>query len=322
MSANLSYAQNPFASFFENPFGGSNVEKTHDVGPSASPGQPAGNVPGFKGSIEFSEQEKQIHFDMVLPMAQAAEACLQQHLEHDQQFFKQYKLSPFYGTESDYFLMTAKEKEDYLKSQHFDLSIQKELQQMSCVDLTLICLRSAMEQTNQAAVFKRIRKFVLDNGKDGSSLQVALQRLGWSVLYWNPDTSKNKLYDEAEKKKNPTNETKFWGFHEARYATVMGPRHQFFKNPVDDGMTLVNFGDQPPAFLKSVPYAIATAHGGYHVFSIMNGTVFEGHSGAEITSDRAIESGTFNPMGKDGHPTPDEDFGQYHSGLIVVPPGF
>ncbi|MGZ3703256.1 MAG: hypothetical protein ACXWSD_15840, partial [Bdellovibrionota bacterium] len=151
------------------------------------------------------------------------------------------------------------------------------------------------------------------NGVDGMATQYGLQQLGWKVLYWNPDVRYNRQWDQQERQHNPTNSDRFWGDHEEYWQSV---QHQgrYLYNHVDDIRLLVNFGTTSPSFLRSVPFWVAIAHGGYHVFPGTFGQVVEAHSTRQITDPKSLQSAPFNPLA--GLAPTD---GMYHSGIIAVP---
>jgi hypothetical protein len=76
----------------------------------------------------------------------------------------------------------------------------------------------------------------------------------------------------------------------------------------------VNFGASTPAILRSTPFFVGTAHGGYHVFPGTAGQVIESHSTRRINDSHTMESAAFNPLAGLA-PTN----GSYKSGLIAIP---
>ncbi len=220
---------------------------------------------------------------------------------------------------------------------------EAELEATSCVGLTLKCLGEGFNAAGQKDTWDRIFTWVGRTGADGApmfygtDLQKALVDLGWKSVYFNPDISQNDEWDMLDKESNPSkglNPTTgkeqwnpVWGGHAYRWAMVKRNR-DYYGIPVQDIQTLVNFGIEPPADFKAIPFFVGTAHAGYHVFPGFKGNIIEAHSMRELKSINNMEVGAFNPLyqelngiqGGNGAPkwTKSE---HYRSGMIVVPPG-
>lgn len=269
---------------------------------------------GYHGDISFSEQEIKYHAENIAPFAAEAEQCLKQDLNHHQEFFKKYGISAFYGETSDFAKLSERQKANFLKERKLNPDLLDEITETSCIGLTLKCLERGLKAANQEEIFKKIKTFVFANNVDGTALQYGLSKLGWKTLYWNPDPSKNKTWDFEERLYDPFNRKHFRGYHQDNYVSAINHKRYFMSN-VDDVTSLVGFGSNEPAILKSIPYFIATAHMGYHVFSGAYGIVTEGHSMRTITDETIIESAPFNPLDAHGAPS-----GRYRSGMISIPP--
>ena len=270
----------------------------------------------FKGEFSFTEDEKKIHVDSILTLVNEADLCLKQNIDRHLEFYKKYGISAFYGQNSAFSKMSQKEKIDFLVSKKLDPKLVHELSATSCVGLALKCLEKGFATTNQEDVFKRLKSYVVANGVDGTALQDGLSKLGWKTLYWNPNPQKNKTWDLQERLADPRNKKHFRGFHEDNFLAVKN-KNRYYMNNVQDATTLINFGDNEPEYLKSVPFFVGTAHMGYHVFPGAHGVVIEAHSTRAITDENTIESAPFNPLDDKGAPS-----GRYRSGLISVPPTF
>jgi hypothetical protein len=282
----------------------------------------------WQGTIAFTEREVSEHAVAVPRIISTAVACLQNDLDRHQSFFKQYRVSRFYGDRSAFGKMKDGERLEHIKGVLYNLGyrpqeipklasyIFSQMEPTSCVGLVLKCLGNGFKQNGQAEVWARIAAYARLNGQDGTSIQNALQGLGWRVLYWNPWTQFSAQWDATEQAKDPTNENRFWGYHAYRLKTVMG-QHKYLYNTVDDVTTLVNFGRTVPASFRSIPFFVGTAHTGSHVFPGMAGNVIEGHSTRQITDGQTLESSPFNPLEDGGAPR-----GSYYSGLVAVPPGY
>ena len=270
----------------------------------------------FEGQISFSSEEQMIHQSSINTLLDAAVRCVNSDLEHHRQFYSQYGISPFYGDRSSFGKSTDNEKRAVLRRLHLPESLLNELRPTSCVGLALKCLGRGFAAAGQTEVWNRIRAYTSANDQDGTSLQDALQKLGWKILYWNPDTRQNEAWDYREHSKDPSNQLRMWGYHAYRLTTVRNSS-MYYNNHVDDGFSLVDFGERQPSFLRQIPFFIGTAHAGYHVFPGSYGQVIEGHSTRALTDKRTLESSEFNPLRNGGGPA-----GQYKSGLMAVPPGF
>ena len=272
---------------------------------------------GFKGSVSFTEQEMSEHRGALPVIMRETSACLSQHLKRQQTFYRRWGISPYYGSASRFSRMTTQEREQELASLGLPVSLLSKMRPTSCIGLTVECMGYAFKKAGQSATWQKLKTYADANDMDGSALQDGLRHLGWKVLYWNPDISRNKIWDNGEKERDPTNAHHSWGYHEYRWHTVNSPTHNYYFNTVDDYHSLVNFGTRPPADFENVPFFVGTAHGGYHVFPGMFGQVIEGHSTREITDPQTVESSQFNPSKDGGGPR-----GNYHSGIIAVPPGY
>lgn len=269
---------------------------------------------GFNGTIDFTNEEIKLHKDNIQSMSQISADCLKNNLEAHREFYKQNNISKFYGEKSEFAKMSDSERRNFLKERNLDPNLVEILKPTSCVGLALKCLEAGFSSTNQSATFSKIKNFAKLNDVDGQSIQYALQKLGWKILYWNPNPDKNKIWDLEEKIYDPKNKRKFRGFHEDNWVTVKN-KNKYFFNSVDDLTSLVGFKDQEPEILKTAPFFIGIAHMGYHVFPGTFGQVVEAHSSRAITDPNTIESAPFNPLAKEGAPS-----GKYRSGTMAIPP--
>jgi hypothetical protein len=285
------------------------------------------------GSISFSDRDRQEHARNVDAIVREAAECLQQDLARHQSFHRKYGISPFYGSNSTYGKAGPEGRRAYLENLGFKgkklEEIMDNMDSTSCVGMAMKCLERGFNRAGESDKWNKIHSFVGANGTTGNSLQLALRELGWQVLYFNPDTSKNQQWDAQEQRDYPDNQKAkyIWGMHEQRWNIVKGSR-KYIYNKVDDITSLVNFGTRTPSFMKSVPFFLGTAHGGYHVFPGFYGTVIEAHSTRRLTDPLTIETSPFNPIAAWGGPRggargsgPASD-GGYRSGLIAIPPGY
>jgi hypothetical protein len=195
---------------------------------------------------------------------------------------------------------------------------QLAMQPTSCIGLTLRCLGDGFAAAGQADLWAQISDFTIRNGVQGDALQVALQQLGWKIVYWNPDLSAAARWDSQEQQAYPGDPKHIWGRHVETEASVLGPRHRYFWATVDDWSTLVNFGHTAPAAIKKVPFFVGIAHLGYHVFPGTYGQIIEGHSMRIVNDPETLQTSPFNPLVTGGGPRG----GPYKSGVVAVPPGY
>lgn len=281
----------------------------------------------WTGSIEFNDAERAQHAAGLDKVLNTATACLQNQIADHQAFFRKYRVSKYYGDRSAFAKLPWEDKlyhiQDVLSRlgySHREIprlsqQIRAQMKPTSCVGLLLTCLGNGFNAAGQQNLWNKIAAYARQNGQDGTSIQDALRKLGWRVLYWNPWTQYSAQWDANEQARDPANDNRFWGYHAYRLNSVMRS-NKYLYNTVDDKRTLVDFGRNPPESFRRVPFFVGTAHTGYHVFPGMYGNVIEGHSTRQITDGQTIESSLFNPLQDGGAPR-----GSYYSGLIAVPPG-
>jgi len=202
---------------------------------------------------------------------------------------------------------------------------EKELKDISCVDLTRRCLGAAFDAVGMEATWDKIDAHVRANGVSGIEMQKSLVDLGWVSLYWNPDPSQNQAWDEEDKVLTPLAPGRVWmpvwGGHFLRHLGAIR-KNDYYGVPIHDNRTLVGFQRQTPAVFKKVPFFVGTAHSGYHVFPGTFGQVVEGHSLRSLRSKDNLEFSQFNPLDQENHGGPKwTNTEKYRSGVIVIPPG-
>lgn len=270
----------------------------------------------FEGEVSFTAEEIAQHAKVINQFNEIGAKCLHDTQNLHRQFYERYGISAFYGDQSDYAKLSRASKRAYLRDQlGLDPKLVDQLQPISCVGLALRCLAKSFNGTGQGAVWEKLAAFGRQNAQDGTAIQLGLQKLGWKVLYWNPDVRMNRAWDQQEQEKWPENGSRQWGYHEYRWI-MLQRTGKYYQNPVDDARLLVNIGTTAPAFLRHVPFFIGTAHTGYHVFPGAFGLVVEGHSVRNITAHDMVETAWFNPLAEGGAPN-----GAFRSGILAVPPG-
>ncbi len=268
----------------------------------------------FRGSFEASAQEKSKHVSEMWQFSRTMQECLNADYQHHLNFYRRYGISPFYGSNSSFKRLGYNGRRNFLRSIGKDPNLVDVMKPTSCVGLATKCFERAFNQTGQGAVWARIKRYVAANSYDGSALIDGFRRLGWYVMYWNPDPSQNNAWDSDEKRRNPSNNGT-WGYHAYRYSTATKNK-KYYMNSIDDAETLVGFGTRPPRVLDDASVFVGVAHAGYHVFPGYKGKVIEAHSTRDIRDANSVESSDFNPIESGGAPR-----GNYRSGIVAVPPG-
>lgn len=302
----------------------------------------------FNGSVNFSSAEISHHRQTVGQIIEIAQKCLDQDLARHHDFLRKYGISAFYGENAPFIVRTERdpwtgqelrtrtsieERRDMLRARGLSESLVQQmvpsrscrgrgdcplrLEPTSCIGITLKCLQQGFEATGGGATWKTLRAFTRINDVTGDSLQHALQKLGWSLAYWNPAPQKASEWDAAERRAYPGNPKGIWGRHAQTLATVMSSG-RYSQNRVDDVRSLVGFGTSTPELIARVPFFVGIAHQGYHVFAGSYGRIVEGHSTRAITDRQTLESSPFNPLVKGGGPRG----GPYKSGVVALPPGY
>jgi len=269
---------------------------------------------GFRGSVEFTAEEKAAHQRHVGTMTRVARRYLEDVWRDHLAFHRRWGVSKYYGDRSQ-LLNTRAKRIAALQQAGAPVSLVDQLQPTSCVGLSLQGLGAGVRAAGDPVLdgaWRKIQAFTRANDQDGSAMIHALQKLGWRVHFWNPAPQDNARWD-AEERNWPSK-----GWHAYRYGTVMN-RGNYYYNRVDDKSLLVGFGTRVPAAFRSAPFFVAVAHTGYHVFLGFDGEVIEAHSTRLLSSVNNLERSPFNPLGPGGAPrwTPRE---KYRSGLIALPP--
>jgi hypothetical protein len=307
------------------------------------------DMPGYSGSIAFTEAEKRRHEQGLKAIMETASACLEEDLSRHADFVRRFGISAFYGDNSSFakkkikrpdgstavVATTDDDKRAHLRRFRLDESLIRQLippkacprgiadcpllmQPTSCIGLSLKCLGNGFQAAGQGELWQRLYAFTKKNNARGDALQMGLQQLGWQLVYWNPDFSKAREWDREEQARYPGNPKNIWGQHEASLRSVLSSRHKYLYETVDDWSSLVNFGATVPARIQQVPFFVGIAHLGYHVFPGSYGRIIEGHSTRQISDAETLQTSPFSPLMEGGGPRG----GPYKTGLVAIPPGY
>ncbi|HEY8278316.1 MAG TPA: hypothetical protein VIH99_01750 [Bdellovibrionota bacterium] len=316
------------------------------------------NAFAYNGSISFSPEEKAAHAQGLSVVMDAAVKCMQDDLARHQMFIKKYGVSAFYGDNSSFAKKkikriekgwfwegdrviieikptTTEDRRNILRSLKLPEQLVQQLvpgracsleecplklQPTSCIGLALKCLGRGFQAAGQDALWSKIDAFSDANDAQGDALQYALQKLGWKIVYWNPDTSRAEEWDELERRTQPGNPKNIWGQHAYTWSTVRKQGY-YYRISVDEPTSMIDFGKKVPERIRNVPFFVGIAHLGYHVFPGSYGQIIEGHSTRKITDRLTVETSAFAPLTQDGGPHGGPN-GAYKSGIVAVPPGF
>ncbi len=275
---------------------------------------PSWAVAGFRGSVEFSAEERAAHARHVGTITKVARNYLEDIWSQHLAFYRRHRVSKFYG-DRNLALNTRDKRIAALRAAGAPTSLVDQLQPTSCVGLTMNALAAGFRSPKDPALeraWQKIATYARANDLDGSAVLDALQKLGWRIAYWNPSPQDNAKWDQQDGNR------KSKGWHAYRYSTVMNKGTYYF-NRVDDKTLLVGFGTTVPAEFRRQTFFVGVAHTGYHVFPGFVGEVIEAHSTRPLASISNLEKSPFNPLATGGAPrwTPSE---QYRSGLVALPP--
>ncbi len=269
---------------------------------------------GFRGSVEFTAEEKDAHQRHIRTITRQARRYLEDVYRDHLAFHRRHGVSKYYGDRST-LLNTRAKRIAALQRAGAPVALVDQLVPTSCIGLSLNALATGFRAPGDAALesaYQKIYQYARANDLDGSAVLHALQKLGWRVHFWNPAPQNNAAWDAEERNWRSK------GWHAYRYATVNN-RGNYYFNQVDDKSLLVGFGTHVPRAFRDAPFFIGVAHTGYHVFPGFEGTVIEAHSTRPLASVNNLETSPFNPLGSGGGPrwTPTE---KYRSGLMALPP--
>jgi hypothetical protein len=286
----------------------------------------------LKGDVSFTSAEKEEHIRVLPKIEEVFSKCLKREVDNHDSLYKRFGFSLYYGDQSAYAKANRKEKIKlitdaatsnihlkYPKNYNFARFVDdKMMKPTSCIGLTLSCMKEAFtdEEVNSQATWNKVSSFTRKNGQTGTSMQYALQQLGWSIAYYNTDPSLNKDRDIFEKSEKAAYKKTQRGDHGDHYSEILN-RSRYYDFLVDDTTSLVNFGHEMPISFENVGMFVGVAHKGYHVFPGFKGTVVEGHSSMALSVRNTIERQVFDPSNPVKAPR-----GEYHSGSIAIPPQY
>ncbi len=248
---------------------------------------------GFRGSVEFTAEEKAAHQRHIGTITRQARRYLEDIYRDHLAFYRRHGVSKYYGDRST-LLDTRAKRITALQRAGAPVSLVDQLVPTSCIGLSLNALATGFRAPGDPALesaYQKIYQFARANALDGSAVLHALQKLGWRIHFWNPSPQANASWDAEERNWRSK------GWHAYRYATVMN-RGNYYFNQVDDKSLLVGFDTALPSTFLNAPFFIGVAHTGYHVFPGFEGTVIEAHSTRLLSSINNLETSRFNPLAR------------------------
>jgi len=308
----------------------------------------------------LTEAELKAHRERMPEFSKIASACVQKHLEDHQSFHEAYGVSNYIGVntrilvgknlvplksrwkegESDAKLQELvvasyadwEPKNKQLKKQAtIGSADKKRIKNMSCIGMTINCMKEAFVGTNQAGVYEKFITYYRKPGKAGIQAYTGHPMIlglkygfGWKVAYWNPNPSEDSLKWMDTAPGDPP-----FRNHKLRYEEVLSS-NSYYKIPVD--LLLVGEEEwgqdhrQVPKLLQSTPFGVFGTTDFYHVGPFSKGQITEAHAGmmwfaqnSSATdyekSKRVIESNPFSPFATNGAPR-----GHYPTGIVAIPP--
>ena len=206
-----------------------------------------------------------------------------------------------------------------------------------CIDWAMQCLEAGFDEAGMSETWEDIARRSLsrinrfrrnpnigrDRARDearASFIARELRNLGWTAIYFNPNTSNPVIGDPN-----------YTTHEEVSRAGQVPPPEKFGNNnyaermfSVDIDFSVVNYSVDNPSptsqqllqTLKDVPFAFGFAHSGYHTFVMTNGLVTEAHWRSRPNQVEGegvgptLERSTFEEFTED-----------WRSGVIMVPPG-
>jgi hypothetical protein len=272
----------------------------------------------------FTASEISRHKENLAAIAKAGADYLDWVYADHKAFYKKWGVSKYYGNRKPEY-KTKEGRIAELKRLGKPTFLADQQVGTACILLAMQAIERGLNAAGMNNTWKKIND-VLKVGQKfyGTDLQIMLQQLGWKLYYWNPDPTKNAVWDEEDRKLTPLKPGKkwmpVWGGHAYRYASV-NKKGVYYDAKIDNSTKLVGFGKTPPASFKSVPLYVGIAHAGYHVFPGRKGDVIEAHSMRTLIAEDNIEVAAFSPLATGGAPrwTRTE---KYRSGVIAVPKDF
>jgi hypothetical protein len=284
----------------------------------------------FKGSIDFTNAEIREHNFGLPALITTANKRTDEFRAIQNAWIERCGIGLLYGYLSPYSKLTTAQREDYIKKNATCPTPPKvsDIYVTSCEYFVNKYLQKGFEEIDQAAVYKRINKFLNDNDRDGLALAFALRKLGWKIVYWNVDVNKTPPLPEDRKivGQNPADHE--WS---TRIALT---KKDYYGVPID--ATMINFAplknsqtkrdSSSYARLSDVPYYIGISHAGFHVWQGSYGNVTESHSFWDPIDKHNIEVGMFNPpyespTGRTVEYKGKQETFYYYAGIIAIPPG-
>ncbi len=236
-------------------------------------------------------------------MAEGGATSIDEKMRAHRESIEKTGIGIYYGDHSRFKDMTREERKEWIEAYAKPNTTPPSLDQLkeaSCIGWVYENVAAAYKAAGMEERWNEIFRTVVSKGSKGTDLAKELQKDGWEVIYWNPDTRKP---DDGDSEHTYT-------------AALVKRGKPYYGIPVDH--QVVNYRPSPGSStprdmsgiekLKQVPFFFGLARGGRHTFVGRNGKVNEFHWTGMPDDPNSIEE------------TPLEEWG-WNSGIILVPPG-
>jgi len=284
----------------------------------------------FLGHFEATPAEVAKHQQGLATLMQTVTESTEEFRQVHLGWLRSCGIGLLYGYVSKYSTLSSEERQSFIKS-HATCGTPPQVDDVritSCEIFANRYLAKGFVATGQADVYKRIDRFLNDNGRDGLALTFALRKLGWKIVYWNTDVNQVPPLPSDRTLVGLTSDDHILDTRTALH------KHVYYGVPIDSFM--INFWPLPSGntikdevalrALSRVPYYVGISHAGFHVWTGSYGNVTESHSFFDPNSDRNIQIGEFHPplaspTGREVEYQGKKQMFYYYSGIIAVPPG-
>jgi hypothetical protein len=285
----------------------------------------------FKGHIEFSPAEKAAHDRGLKTLIDTALTSLQATTQKQQASLDACGAGFLFGYLSPFSKMDESTRDIWV-AQHATCNrppLVSQILESSCELFANRFVKEGFAAVGLQAAYARINSFLEANDRDGLALAYSLKKLGWKIVYWNPDV--NATPDLPTSNREIVGITLDDHIEDTRNALT----RKIYGGVSIDAL-MINFEPLPKsttprddrAFkaLVKVPYYIGISHDGEHVWSGSYGSVIEAHSSFDPDSKRNLETGAFHPpfgspVGRIVVENRKRHKYFYYSGIIAIPPG-
>ena len=213
----------------------------------------------------FSTAEIRKHRDTLPVFTDAAADFIDWVFADHTAFFNKWGVSKYYGNRKPEHA-TRDKRIAQLKKFGKPTMLADQQVSTACILLAMQACEHGFNATGMPNTWKKINaQLKIDQKFYGTDLQIMLQQLGWKLYYWNPDPTKNAVWDAEDQALNPLRAGRkwmpVWGGHALRHASAVN-KGTYYDAKVDNVTKLVGFGKVQPAAFKTVPIFVGIAPAG------------------------------------------------------------